>query len=829
MATTLLCPNFRCAHTGIALEQTHCPKCSTPLSLGQHYHLLRALSQGGMGSTYLAEDSRFRGSRSERCVIKEIKSEHHDKDFVAMLQREAGGLLQLRHTGIPAYRDFFEASPGGPPSRWFLVQEAIEGETLQAKLTEGEVFTLEEGIDIFRQVLEILQYLHELKDPETGRLAPVIHLDIKPDNLMRRSSDGRIFLIDFGVASQLQHTIQGSKGAKASVYGYTLGFAPFEQTLGYAAPSSDLYSLAMTLLVLLTGESPLALFDPIEQTARFHRYVSLPTPLALLVSRMLRVNMKERVASAREVLLCLNLALAAIEGDGKALQSLMDTLKLSQTLQGAILPDGSSVPHLANGAMESMVLAKAETVASSAQNATPSLESPSAASEFPALVVPSSLSQHPKMTGPSRFAVGILLLVVFSAGWLGSRLFSDLDRGGLERPYNRSLGKAPARETPSTKQPMPPSKKAPLYRPLTPPISSVLSPPVVRRESPSPTSAPIAPSPQIPVKRRAPVPAIPAQILEDLKPSYSLSVRSYALRSLSRLRTKASLQLLFEHLSDRQLRIRKVAAESLAQMGEPGIDTLIQALKLRDNKARRYAAEALGKIGSPARRALPLLLLALEEPVKDIRMTLSFLHAIRMLKPTPYEVWPPLHGMLRVSFSSDVRAAIAKVILELPIPKKVIFPDIQKDLTGKHHWFFRNALSLLEHLRGDGIGFLPLLQELLRDPKLPHGKRYPIFSAILHFGPKALPFWEEQYYGDTIAHQTAVGAFTKMKAASLPSLTRLFAAEKDANKREEIIRIAGYIGKDALPFLQKAAKDTEPSVQRAAERLLERLDTGNRP
>ncbi|MCK6510681.1 HEAT repeat domain-containing protein [Myxococcota bacterium] len=843
MSKTLLCPNFRCGERDIASTESLCPKCGAALCVGVHYRFLRALSQGGMGSTYMASDERFQGSRSERCVIKEIKSEHHDKDFAAMLQREAGGLLQLRHTGIPAYRDFFEDAPGGPPSRWFLVQEAIDGETLQARIQRGEVYSLEEALDIFVQVLDILQYLHELKDPETGKDAPVIHLDIKPDNLMRRASDGRIFLIDFGVSSEIRHTIQESKGAKASVFGYTMGYAPFEQTLGYAAPSSDLYALAMTFLVLLTGESPLALFDPIEQSPRFHRYVSLPTSLALLISRMLRVNLKERVPSARQALACLAWVREAIDGNHASLQKLVDALKLSQTLRGVLLPEESLDISPTQSAMDDLVLAKADTMDSSAQRKNLVLPKHTLSSQLPESgVVGSEVSSSPPQpidadtkTSQIRLAavllIAPLLVLVFAIGWLGGRFSQPTETPHRSPPTSDK--RSPSPTTPiASLPPKPPLRPfVPLIVPPTPPSSpSALEPTslpsIVTSSSDPNVRSPTSPKVRASTTKSNPAFAhekpIPAHLLEDLKPDYGIGVRIHALRALGEIPTQRSRWLLYQHIQEPNLAIKAAASDALASMGALAVDTLAQAMKLKDPITCRFAAYAIGKIGVPARRILPLLLVVAEQPDQNWLTLHAALEAIQRMRPSAQEVWPALYVISHSTSYWKVQKTIAEILSAAEVPVSHMEIEFRKTLLFKSLLYTNRTFSLIDHLGPYAFELLPMLQEILQRKDL-HRLHYRTLDSIRSLGPRTLPFWEATFRTNEMYALAAIRAFDRFGAASLPSMRKLFQDEPNANTRKAIIYSARGMGKAALPFLQDAAKDKDPEVQELAERFVTQL------
>lgn len=273
-----------------------------PLQLDGKYLLRRVLGVGGMGRTYLAQDKRFSGTNNENCVLKEINGDQmHDANARQLLKREAGRLLSLRHPGIPAYRDFLEQQIG-EHTYWYLVQQLIEGESLREQGETKGPTPVQTCLLQMLEVLVILDYLHTLKDPQTGQLTPLIHLDLKPDNIMQRKGDGRIFLIDFGVAAQVHLTQIATHGAKASVSGYTPGFAPFEQTMGFAAPASDLYAWAMTFLVQVTGQHPAKLFDPLRESFGYDTYVTLSADLSALLEACLSVQVKKRPQTAREVI-----------------------------------------------------------------------------------------------------------------------------------------------------------------------------------------------------------------------------------------------------------------------------------------------------------------------------------------------------------------------------------------------------------------------------------------------------------------------------------------------------------------------------------------------
>jgi serine/threonine-protein kinase len=270
--------------------------------LGSRYRVLRELGQGGFGRTYLAEDTnRFH----EFCVLKEFAPQVQGTEALQkaeeLFEREAGILYKLQHPQIPRFRELFRAELAGK-GRLFLVQDYVEGQTYQAILRArrnlGQSFTEVEVTQLLFQLLPVLSYIHA---------SGVIHRDISPDNLILRSSDGLPVLIDFGGVKQVAAEVASQfnlPGVLKPPAGVTLlgkvGYAPEEQMLtGEVFPHSDLYALAVTVLVLVTGKEPQTLLGNRHQ---WQQAVSLSSPLLSVLERMLDLNPLRRFQSAQDVL-----------------------------------------------------------------------------------------------------------------------------------------------------------------------------------------------------------------------------------------------------------------------------------------------------------------------------------------------------------------------------------------------------------------------------------------------------------------------------------------------------------------------------------------------
>ncbi len=261
--------------------------------LRNRYRLLSILGQGGFGRTYLAEDQ---GRFQELCAMKEFtpppSGVYALEKSKELFQREAQILYQIRHPQIPQFRESFEHD-----QRLFLVQDYVEGKTYRALLEErkaqGFAFSEPEVTQLMQQVLPVLTYLHSQN---------IIHRDIAPDNIILRQRDQLPVLIDFGVVKEIATKLQGQETAQQTTVG-KLGYAPTEQMqTGHAYPSSDLYALAVTAIVLLTGREPQDLLNGSTMEWYWQRLVTVSPGLAQVLNRMLSHRSNDRYQSAAEVM-----------------------------------------------------------------------------------------------------------------------------------------------------------------------------------------------------------------------------------------------------------------------------------------------------------------------------------------------------------------------------------------------------------------------------------------------------------------------------------------------------------------------------------------------
>ncbi len=224
-----------------------------PLKSGEilrgRYRVVRIIGQGGMGSIYLAEDTRLEG---RQCALKEVE---HDRSLPPDLVREtreqflreATVLARLDHPNLPKVSDFFSIE-----TRDYLVMDYVPGRDLRTLMIEASQenrFLPEEDVlNWAEQLASALSYLHK-QDP------PILHRDIKPSNL-KVTPAGLLKLVDFGLVKLLapgEVTITVLQGQGTALY------TPLEQyggDSGHTDVRSDIYAFGATLYHLLTNEPP---------------------------------------------------------------------------------------------------------------------------------------------------------------------------------------------------------------------------------------------------------------------------------------------------------------------------------------------------------------------------------------------------------------------------------------------------------------------------------------------------------------------------------------------------------------------------------------------
>lgn len=260
-----------------------------PNTLLQGRYRIRALiAQGGMGAVYQATDERLGNTVALKQTLM------RDPALRAAFEREARLLAGLAHPALPVVSDHFAEDDGQ-----FLVMQFVPGADLATLLQQhGGPFSLTEVWPWAESLLDALEYLHQ-------RQPPVIHRDIKPQNL-KLASHGGVVLLDFGLAKgQLSSTPDATS---PSLFGYTPQYAPLEQIQGSGTDArSDLYAVAATLYDLLTASPPATALarvaaavrnEPDPLIAADTLNPQLPPTLAAALARGLSLNPALRPPSA---------------------------------------------------------------------------------------------------------------------------------------------------------------------------------------------------------------------------------------------------------------------------------------------------------------------------------------------------------------------------------------------------------------------------------------------------------------------------------------------------------------------------------------------------
>src|SRR6476661_7739738 len=289
------CLNPNCSKPQNPPAAKICRNCRSKLLLRDRYRAIKAIGQGGFGRTFLAVDEDK--PSKPRCVIKQFlppeiqlipsASNRNSKKAAELFEQEAMRLDELgKHPQIPELLAYSIQD-----SRQYVVQEFIDGQNLaQIVETEGR-FTENQILDLLNSLLPVLHFIHSHN---------VIHRDIKPGNIIRRP-DQQLVLVDFGAAKIATGTALLKTGTSIGSPEY---IAP-EQARGKAFFTSDLYSLGVTCLYLLTQVSPFDLFDPGEDAWIWRQYLAnnpVSEQLGKILDKMIKNAANRRYQTAVEVL-----------------------------------------------------------------------------------------------------------------------------------------------------------------------------------------------------------------------------------------------------------------------------------------------------------------------------------------------------------------------------------------------------------------------------------------------------------------------------------------------------------------------------------------------
>ena len=227
---------------------------------GGRYRIISTLGRGGFGITYLAEQVNV---RRKVCIKEFFPKAYYRRDgdsgaislssdgFAELMSKfkdkfikEAYTIAELDHPNIIRIHDVFEEN-----STAYYVMEYIDGESLQSKVNSSGAMAESVAREYIKQVAAALDHVHSQQ---------IMHLDVKPGNVMVRAKDNRAILIDFGLAKH--YDAESGDATSTTIVGVSHGYAPMEQYkeggISSFSPSTDIYSLGATLYFLVVGKTP---------------------------------------------------------------------------------------------------------------------------------------------------------------------------------------------------------------------------------------------------------------------------------------------------------------------------------------------------------------------------------------------------------------------------------------------------------------------------------------------------------------------------------------------------------------------------------------------
>ena len=281
-------------------------------TLRNRYKIVKLLGSGSFGITYLAQDLDL--PDHPLCVVKNLRQSQTPEelqDFTVFFNREAKALYRLGNECDQIPRLFAHFEENG---EFYLVQEYIDGHDLSQEIYAGNQLSEAKVTQLLLEILEVLTFIHDRN---------IIHRDVKAQNLMRRNSDGKIILIDFGTVKELSKLKANPQElTNASVIVGTSGYMPSEQLNGYPKLSSDVYAVGMLGIQALTGISPRELpFNPNNGEFIWRDSAKVSERLAEVLTGMVRHHFSQRYQTAAEALAALKSPILVTPNTSSAYQA----------------------------------------------------------------------------------------------------------------------------------------------------------------------------------------------------------------------------------------------------------------------------------------------------------------------------------------------------------------------------------------------------------------------------------------------------------------------------------------------------------------------------
>lgn len=242
--------------------------------LGERYRIIEKIGKGGMGQVYLAEDL----ISLSKCAIKAQQQTDRTSELIFS---EINIQERLHHPALPQIIEVIKTE-----GYICIVMEYIDGTTLDNLIHKFGCFKETDVLDWAKQLADILTYLHGLKEP-------VVYRDLKPSNIIL-DAQGKVHLIDFGIAQEYQNTDGNEKSLMTLTRGYA---APEQYSQRYRADvRTDIYSLGVTLHYLLTGKNPLKPPYHFERVRKLKPDISYA--MEAVIKKCLQPNPDNRYAKA---------------------------------------------------------------------------------------------------------------------------------------------------------------------------------------------------------------------------------------------------------------------------------------------------------------------------------------------------------------------------------------------------------------------------------------------------------------------------------------------------------------------------------------------------
>ncbi|MBS9393645.1 MAG: protein kinase [Dolichospermum sp. LBC05a] len=265
--------------------------------IGQRYQIVEELEEGGFGKVFIAEDTlKF----NSKCVVKQFIQPYDEHSINGqkareLFQTEAKILYELEaYSQTPHLIAYLE-------NESCIVQELIDGKNLRQELEQNnsKPFNEKQVLELLLEILPILKEIHN---------RGIFHRDIKPDNIIRNSKNGKFVLIDFGISKQfsdLDTSLQGNVTIK-TLKSTNFGTSGYQSPDSFSSAASDLYSLGATCFHLLSGYSPLDLECNLGDNWIKRSWnlldMTITEQTVSILERLLNTNISSRYSNAEEVL-----------------------------------------------------------------------------------------------------------------------------------------------------------------------------------------------------------------------------------------------------------------------------------------------------------------------------------------------------------------------------------------------------------------------------------------------------------------------------------------------------------------------------------------------